>query len=475
MIVHHQMLTQTWYTVYSLKFFYSPMKLSFYGAAQEVTGSCYMLQSDNVKILIDCGMFQGSEEADAKNCAPFPFDPKEIHAVFVTHAHLDHTGRLPKLSKDGFTEDIYATEGTSELMYFMWDDAAKIMAYNERKHKITPAYRAEDVERAAALRIGVTYRKPLHVGPFVITFHDAGHIFGSSFLEITAEGKTIVFSGDLGNSNVPILRETDQLGNADVLIIESTYGDRTHEGRRESSELLLKLITDAAKRGGTIMIPAFSLERTQEILYDLNRMSEYDKTLPNIPVFLDSPLAIRSLEVYRTHPEYYDREAESLAKAGDDFLQFPQLTITETTEDSKRINTAQSPKLIIAGSGMMTGGRILHHAMRYLPDPRSTLIIVGYQAEGTLGRSLFEGAKEVKIYEQTIPVRCTIHAIGGLSAHGDKEKLLSWARNTKDKNKPTRIFCTHGEITSANALANLFKEELGIIANVPKFGETVEL
>lgn len=449
------------------------MKLSFYGAAEEVTGSCYLLQSGKTNILIDCGMFQGAEHVDEKNQADFPFNPKNIDAVFVTHAHLDHTGRLPKLAKQGFSGEIYATEGTSELMYFIWEDAAKIMAYNERKFKKKPIYTQDDVDHAASLRTGVKYHEKTTIGPFTVTFHDAGHIFGSTFIEITAEGKTIVFSGDIGNSHVPILKETDQLVDVDILVMESTYGDRIHEGRRASSELFLKLIKDGAKRGGTIMVPAFSLERTQEILYDLNRMSEYDKTLPKIPIFLDSPLAIKSLDVYRNHPEYYDREAESLAKAGDDFLQFPELTVTSSVDESKQINTAKSPKMIIAGSGMMTGGRILHHAMRYLPDPRSTLIIVGYQANGTIGRQILDGAEEVTIYEKKIPVRCTINAIGGLSAHGDKNKITSWIKNAKKK--PEKIFCTHGEVESANALANVLSREFDVNTSVPTFGQTVEL
>ncbi len=449
------------------------MKLSFLGAAGEVTGSCFLLESGKSKLLVDCGYHQGSKEARQKNEAPFAFDPKTIDAVVVTHAHLDHTGRLPKLVKDGFKGEMYATRGTRDLMYYIWRDAANIMAYNQRKKKITPIYTKEDVEIAAEQRTGVDYGETVTVGPFNIRFQDAGHIFGSSSIVISAEGKTVVFSGDLGNSNVPILREVDQLPAADVLCIESTYGDRQHEGRRESSELFLKLIQDAAKKGGTIMVPAFSLERTQEILYDLNRMSEYDKTLPKMPVYLDSPLAIDSLSVYKEYPEYYDTQAECLAKAGDDFLQFPELIVTRDREESIKINSVSGPKMIIAGSGMMTGGRILHHAMRYLPDPNSTLIIVGYQAEGTLGRQLFEGAEEVTINENRIPVRCTIKAIGGLSAHGDQDKLVSWVRNAEKK--PKQIYCIHGEPDSAQALAHRFEHELEVPVGIPQVGDRVEI
>lgn len=446
------------------------MKISFYGAAHEVTGSCYLLQTKDKNILIDCGMFQGSDFNEAKNTDEFLFDPKKLDAVFVTHAHLDHVGRIPKLVRDGYAGPIYMTKGTVELALLIWDDAHKIMEYNHKKFQSPILYTESDINRAHELCVGVDYRKAVDVGGVTAVWKDAGHIFGSAFIEVIAEGKKIVFSGDIGNNNVPILRETDQIGKADILLCESTYGDRDHETHKESVDLVMKLIKEGYDRGGTIMIPSFSLERTQEFLYVLNQRKD---TLPNLPIFLDSPLAIHALPVYRKYAEYYDREAKFLSDAGGDFFLFDKLEITSTPEQSKQINNVPSPKMIIAGSGMMNGGRILHHAFRYLSDPKSTLIIIGYQAEGTLGRKLYEGTDKVKIFNQTIDVKCTIKAIGGLSAHGDKTKLLSWIGNSEKR--PEKVFCVHGEPSSATALAHSIRDKFGLKTYVPEFGETVEI
>ena len=449
------------------------MKLSFYGAAREVTGSCYLLETKDKKILVDCGMFQGSDFNEAKNHDAFPFDPKSIDAMLVTHAHLDHIGRIPKLARDGFAGKIYMTQATREFARLIWDDARKIMEYNHKKFQTPILYENSDVERAFAQSVGIKYHETMELYGVKAVWKDAGHIFGASFIEVTAEGKIVAFSGDIGNNNVPILRETDRLGKIDVLLCESTYGDRVHETRKESIELVLKLIREGCRRGGVIMLPSFSLERTQELLYNLNQMSEYDKTLPKFPIFLDSPLAINALPVYKKYPEYYDREAKELFEAGDDFLAFPELEITLTTDQSKKINEQKNPKMIIAGSGMMNGGRILHHAFRYLSDPASTLIIVGYQANGTLGRKLYEGAEKVKIFGQEVAVKCAIKAIGGLSAHGDQEKLLSWVRAAEKI--PAKVYCVHGEAHAATALSHKLRDELGIKTFVPEFGQTVEI
>ncbi len=449
------------------------MFLTFYGAAHEVTGSCFLLETNGARLLIDFGMFQGSDFNEGKNHDKLPFDPKTIDAVLVTHAHLDHTGRIPRLVREGFTGKIFLTEATGELARLVWEDAYHIMLYNNQKFQSPILYNEEDIKRAVDQCQGVPYRKEVEIARMVTAvFKDAGHIFGSSFIEITAEGKTIAFSGDLGNSNVPILQETDQLGRADVLLVESTYGDRLHEGRKESRELLLSLMKEGVARGGTIMVPAFSIERIQEMLYDLYHMSEAG-LLPRIPIFLDSPLAINAMAVYKKYPEYYDVEAKELFQAGEDFFQFPNLTLTLSREESKSINNVMGPKMIIAGAGMMTGGRILHHAYRYLSDPKSTLIITGYQAEHTLGRRLYEGAETVQVFRDTIPVRCTIKAIGGLSAHADQEKLVSWVRGAEAL--PKKIYCIHGEPTSSTALAHRFRDELAVPSFIPEAGERVEI
>ncbi len=451
------------------------MKLTFCGASHEVTGSCYLLEINGKKIVVDCGMFQGSDFSEGKNYEDFPFDPKEIHAVLITHAHLDHVGRLPKLVKDGFGGKIYGTAGTLELGELVLHDAWSVMAYEEQKFQKPVLYSEQDIANTAALFHPIKYHETIDLGGEITAeFRDAGHIFGASFIIVRGEGKTIGFSGDVGNVHVPILKDTESLPELDVLLVESTYGDRIHEDAETRTEIIARLIEEAAKRGGTIMIPAFSIERTQEFLYELHKLQEHEHRLPEMPIFLDSPLAIKATEVFKRHHEYYDAEAAKEIVQGDDFLNFPQLKVTLTRDDSKTINSVPGPKMVIAGAGMMNGGRILHHAMRYLSDPNSTLIIVGYQAHGTLGRKLYEGATSVKIHGEEIPVRCTIKAIGGLSAHADQKKLLAWV-GSGPNGAPKKVFCIHGEEHAATELAHRLRDQYNIETFVPEYGESVEL
>lgn len=352
-------------------------------------------------------------------------------------------------------------------------DAQRIMTYNNRKFQTPILYGVEHVEIVQNACEGFDYNKKVDLGDGEsVMFKDAGHIFGSSFLEVEADGKRIGFSGDIGNDGAPILKDTQALGEVDILLCESTYGDRIHESAGMRDEIINTLVKEAASRGGAIMVPAFSIERTQELLYSLHTLSEQG-TLPKIPIFVDSPLAINVTKVYKQYPEYYDKEACAHYTQGEDFLTFPRLEMTATKQQSKSINAKQPPKMIIAGAGMMNGGRILHHAHRYLSDPKSTLIIVGYQAKGSLGRRLYEGANTVKIFDDEIDVRCTVKAIGALSAHGDQQKLMTWINTAPVA--PKKIYYVHGEPHAATALSQKVIDEMGIEGHFPAFGETVEI
>lgn len=449
------------------------MKLHFFGAAHEVTGSCHMIESTKGNFLLDCGMFQGSDFNEAKNHDALPFDVKTIKAIFVSHAHLDHIGRIPKLVKDGYTGPIYMTKATVELAKLIWEDAYHIMKYENEKFQSPVLFELEDIAAAQALCQGVDYDTWHKIEGVEVIFYDAGHIFGSAFVEVRVDSKAIIFSGDVGNEDAPIVRDTENLPEMDIMLCESTYGDKIHESIEDRDAMLLEVIKEGVSRGGTIMIPAFSLERTQELLYKLHLMSEHDKTLPNVPIYLDSPLAIDAIAVYKKYKEYYDEEAKEENREGDDFLTFPQLRITRTRDESKKINDHHGAKIVIAGSGMMNGGRIVHHAFRYVSDPKSTLIIIGYQAQGTLGRRLYEGAEKVKIFGQEIEVKCKVKAIGAFSAHADQVKLLGWIKNCKMK--PKKLYCVHGEPEAATVLAHKIRDEFGIATFVPQFGENVEV
>ncbi len=454
------------------------MHITFCGADREVTGSCHLLEVGNKKILIDCGMFQGSNFNEGKNFDPFPFNPQELDVVLVTHAHLDHVGRLPKLVKEGFNGRIYMLKATVELTELIWHDAYEIMSYSHRKFQEPLLYDTTDIASALSLCKGVNYHEPLDLGEGIsAVWKDAGHIFGSAFIEIEIktkiETKKVVFSGDIGNINEPIVRDTELISpNVDLMVCESTYGDRLHEPIDVRRSLILQLFNDAYKKGGTLMIPAFSLERTQELLYDLNYLSEIDKTLPPMPIFLDSPLAIDATKVYERYPEYYDAEAATLHNLGEDFLKFHQLKMTRTKEQSMEINKIRGPKVVIAGAGMMNGGRILHHAYRYLSDANSTLLIIGYQAQGTLGRRLYEGAKQVKVFNEDVFVNCTIKAVGALSAHGDQQKLLNWIGGSQ---LPKEIYFVHGEPHAATELAHKVRDKFNLKTFIPEMGETIEV
>ena len=419
-------------------------------------------------------MFQGSDFNEGKNYDPLPFDPKELSAVLITHAHLDHVGRLPLLIKGGYTGLFYATPPTVELAQLIMEDALEVMEYDHRKFGKPILYEASDIAQVVAQFKPVDYYKELVLNDAKVIFHDAGHIFGSSFIEIQAGGKKVVFSGDVGNVKAPIVRDTDSLpANIDALVCESTYGDRLHESTEERQTIIEAMVKEAVARGGVLMIPSFSLERTQELIYDLNDLVVRKNKLPTVPIFLDSPLAIGALHVYRKYHQYYDEDADRLFKDGDDLFSFPSLTVCKTRDDSKRINQVPAPKIIIAGAGMMNGGRIVHHALRYLSDAASTLLIIGYQAHGTLGRELLEGKKMVKIMGEKVQVRCLVKAIGALSAHGDQNKLLDWIGG--GAMTPKKVYLNHGEPEASEALAKRIISDLGVKATVVDKGLKVEV
>ncbi len=450
------------------------MHLQFCGANREVTGSCHLLETKHVRLLVDCGIFQGSDFNEGKNFDDFPFDPKSIDALLVTHAHHDHVGRIPKLVRDGFEGPIYMTKATTELAPLIWEDALSIMSYDRAKFDYPMLYEAEDVARARALCRGVDYGEMLHLSDGVTaTWRDAGHIFGSAFIEVVADGKRIGFSGDIGNDGVPILRETEMLDPVDILLCESTYGDRLHEPIESRRKVILDALKRGFERGGTIMVPAFSLERTQELLYELNTLSEYDHTLPNIPVFVDSPLAIDATEVFEKYHEYYDHEAEKRFRAGDNFFEFPNLHLTYTKTESQQLNTLKGPKIVIAGAGMMNGGRIQHHAIRYLPDPHSTVLFIGYQAAHTPGRRILDGEKQVTLLRQNIQVECAVEYVSALSGHGDQEKLARWVKSAGTS--LGRVFCVHGEEQASLAFKDVIEKNIGTPAYVPTYEEIIEI
>lgn len=447
------------------------MQIISHGAAREVTGSCHRVETKRTRILIDCGMFQGSAFNDARNFRPFGFDASETDAVILTHAHLDHIGRLPKLVREGFSGNVFATPPTIEMARIILEDAYEIMDEQFEKEYKPKLYEQEDLAKALSLFKAVDYSTWKTIGDIKFRFREAGHIFGSAFIELEEKGGVrAVFSGDIGNVDTPILRPTAQIGSCDIVYIESTYGNRIHEDLSTRSALFEKLVLETYQKKGVLLIPAFAVERTQALLYDLNNMFEHHG-MKEYDVYLDSPMAIKMTQVMQKYPEYYDQEAAKLIMHGDDFLTFPNLHLTPTRTDSKTINEIRPPKIIIAGSGMMNGGRITHHLLRYLGKKNTTLLIVGYQASGTLGRKLYMGEKRVRVNDELIHVEANIVSIGSFSAHGDQQKLVNWVGSAKTK--PKHIFCTHGEDESCVALATTITSELGIKADAPKFEEPV--
>lgn len=481
------------------------MKLTFYGGAESVTGSNYLLEipstgsgqvpstdstsssrarskqppqknpEKSIKILIDCGLFQGESFLERNNWNKFPYNPAEIDAVLVTHSHIDHTGRLPLLFKNGFRGKIYSTPPTKDATEHLLLDSQGILSKEALAKNLPLLYDLNEVNETMRLWQKVSYHEPVKIGEAEAVFYDAGHILGSSFIVLKANGKKIIFSGDLGNIPAPLVKDTEKIPEADYVLIESAYGGRKHEPPGKRKHLLEDVIEETVKSGGTLLIPAFAMERTQELLYELNDLVE-NKKIPPVSVFVDSPLAIKLTAIYTKYskdPAYVDDEALACLENGDAIFDFPRLHLSLTTEQSKEINSVPPPKIIIAGSGMSHGGRILHHEIRYLPDPKSTILFVGYQARRSLGRKILDGAQSVKIFGEIVPVNLKVRQISGYSAHADQTLLIKWLKPAKKSIK--KVFVVQGEKEESEALARRIKDELAVHAIVPTPGESVEL
>jgi metallo-beta-lactamase family protein len=448
-------------------------QLTFYGGVGSVTGANFMLTSGDTKILVDCGMFQGRRMCDDGNYHEFPYDIKAVTALVITHSHIDHVGRIPKLVKDGYTGPIYSTPQTKALASVMLDDAAKLVGEEAKACGTVPPYTPDDVPAIFNNWKEIPYYTPFQIGDIKIEFFDAGHILGSALVVCThpVSGK-IVFSGDLGNSPSLLLRDTDTITDANYMVIESVYGDRAHEPEGDRSAHLEDIIERVIAQKGTLLIPAFSVERTQLLLYEINNLVETDR-IPPIPVYLDSPLAIKVTEIYRRNSELFNDSSRAAIKRGDDIFKFEDLSFIPSNRESKTLEHVEGPKIIIAGSGMSHGGRILSHEKLYLPDPKNVLLIVGYQAPGSIGRQLMEGATSIDIKGDITSVKARIETILGFSGHRDVNGLLSFVENTHRTLK--KLFVTMGEPKASQFFAQRVRDYMGVDAVYPELGETVEL
>jgi metallo-beta-lactamase family protein len=465
------------------------MKLAFLGAAREVTGSSYYFEIDGLRGLVDCGLYQ-ERPFLSRNWDPFPVRPDDLDFLLLTHAHLDHSGLIPRLVRDGFGGTILTTAATADLMAIALMDAANLqeedVAFKIRRHErehrtvdhpLVPLYTTEDVQAAMPLVEDVAYDAPVRLSDTVsATFHDAGHILGSAMIELTVKTKdgvrTLVFSGDIGQWGMPFVCDPTLFDRADYVVMESTYGDRDHEDPGRVADLLGQIIRETAAAGGNVVIPTFAIERAQDLMFHISRLV-YDKAMPQIPVYLDSPMAREVTQAFERHDEFLDEEARRLFASGRDPFRFPGLTIVRTPEESKAINTARGPAVIMAGSGMITGGRIKHHVALNIGRPESTLLFVGYQARETLGRQILEGAKEVRILGQTLPVRARVTKINGFSAHADRKALDRWLDGFKTS--PRRLFVTHGDADVAAATAERIRQERHWTVELPDYREVWDL
>ena len=474
------------------------MKVTFLGAAKTVTGSNFLVEAAGKKFLVDCGMYQGKASLELENSDPFLYDVHEIDFMLLTHAHIDHSGRIPKLYNEGYRSPVYATKATCDLCEIMLPDSGHIqeteIEWKNRKRKregkedLPPLYTAEEAEKCMELFRPVDYDEIVDITDNIsVRFNDAGHMLGSAIIEIwaTENGKTtkIVFTGDIGNNDLPLLDSPTMISNADYLVMESTYGNRLHIRNDDKAEVFLNVVSETLDHGGTVVIPSFAVGRTQEILYEIDKLKDEKgqdpefakkyRTIMNVPVYVDSPLAISATEIFQKNTELFEDEIQEKIKSGDNPLEFPGLKFTKTAEESKALNESTEPCIILSASGMCDVGRIKHHLKHNLWNPNSTILFVGYQAPGTLGRSIVDGAKKVKIFGEEIAVNARIEYIEGYSGHADQEWLLNFVYSFT--NQPKHIFLVHGEPEGQEVLKQKIEENPGTKVTIPEFGQSFEL
>ena len=454
------------------------MKLTFLGAAKTVTGSCILVEADGSKLLVDCGMFQGYSKENMLNERAFPFNPREIDFILLTHAHIDHSGRIPKIYNDGFRGKVIATKATVELCAIMLPDSGHIQEFEiewlnrkrmrRGKPPLKPLYTSEDAQMCLELFEGVPYGEIIRLGENIkVKFNDAGHMLGSSIIELWAKERgeeiKVVFSGDIGNKDMPIIKDPANIENADFLVIESTYGNRVHNDNKDKIGKFVNIVNETIKKGGNVIIPSFAVGRTQEIIYGLRKQKDLNNGVINelllTPVFVDSPLAVSATEVFRRNLDCFDEEAREYIRNGENPLDFPGLKFTRSVEESKALNQMPGSVIIISASGMCEAGRIKHHLKHNLWRKECTVLFVGYQAEGTLGRKLLDGAKKVKIFGEEISVNARIEIIDGFSGHADREGLLDWLNAFAEK--PDKIFIVHGEEDAMTDFSEYIRERFG--------------
>lgn len=465
------------------------LKLQFLGAVQNVTGSRHLLEVNGTRLLIDCGLYQERQFRD-RNWEPFTIAPESIDAVLLTHAHLDHCGLLPKLVKEGFKGKIYCTDATAEIARIILLDSAKLQEedaeYKKKRHKkekrksprkVAPLYTVADAEACFPHFHDVKYKVPVQIKPGVeATFCDAGHVLGSSIIKVkvsqNGESRTVLFSGDIGRPHRPIVRDPSLVDEADYVLVESTYGDRVHKGPEDTKQLIGEVINSTIQAGGNIVVPSFALERSQELLYFINELY-HQNAIPHMTVYLDSPMASRITKVFKRHRELYDKEMTEYVNNHESPFNLPGLKMAGSSDESKAINHVRKSVMIIAGSGMCTGGRIKHHLVNNISKRQNTIMFVGYQAVGTLGRRIVNGEKEVRILGKEYPVKARIERINGFSAHADQEELLEWLRGLK--RPPRKVFVVHGESESALHFGEFLRNKTGWEIDVPAYQDEIIL